>query len=329
MFKKLVYIEKRALAHPSTTSIINRLGQPAVVEIAHYKDVLNVSPSAWRIQKQVQKIVLALRTEDFFYKGSAITPDFGFKHFYYNTLVLNCVYDCDYCYLQGMFNTPHLVLFVNNEDFFAATEKLLKQINEQVYMALSYDTDLPAVEHLYPYCSEWLTFCAQHPLFTAEIRTKSNNITPFLKSPVVNNVILAWSLSPTEVVKWHERAAPSLSARLKAIQQVLSHGWRVRICFDPLLYLPEWKKIYRLMIEQIIQYFSLHQIDSFSLGVFRMNADFLKRMRQQRQDSGVLLAKFERNKDIVTYEMSIKQEMTEYMEQLIRQYSPNARIDIV
>mgnify|MGYP006970641936 FL=1 len=30
--------------------------------------------------------------------------------------MMNCIYDCSYCYLKGMYPSGHMVLFVNIED---------------------------------------------------------------------------------------------------------------------------------------------------------------------------------------------------------------------
>ena len=37
------------------------------------------------------------------------------KHFYFINSY-NCIYECEYCYLQGFFNSPDIVLFVNWDD---------------------------------------------------------------------------------------------------------------------------------------------------------------------------------------------------------------------
>jgi spore photoproduct lyase len=329
VYRKIVYIEKQIAAHHAVPAVLKRLGNPQVVEINHYKELLNQTSSDWRLQKQVQKIILAKRTDNFYYKGSSVTSHFGYKHFYYNTLALNCVFDCDYCYLQGMFNTPHLVMFLNNEDFIDATMQLLKRIDAPVYFAISYDTDLLAIENIYPYCKEWIHFSQQQKKLTIEIRTKSAYIKPLVESAPGDNVIIAYTLSPQEVVRWHELQTPPLLSRIKAIKAVLAQGWRVRICIDPILLVPEWKQAYLNLFELMQQHFDLPQIDSFSLGVFRMNQDFLKRIRQQRSDTAVLFGNFEKQGDIVSYPRYIKEAMLHEISNIIRHYASDAKIYMI
>ena len=44
----------------------------------------------------------------------------GGKKNYYFSHMLNCIYDCEYCFLQGKHMSAHYLLFVNYEDFFIA-----------------------------------------------------------------------------------------------------------------------------------------------------------------------------------------------------------------
>ena len=43
--------------------------------------------------------------------GIGNSNNFYFSHMY------NCLYDCEYCFLQGMYSSADYVLFVNYEDF--------------------------------------------------------------------------------------------------------------------------------------------------------------------------------------------------------------------
>lgn len=329
MYKKIVYIEKSVAEHKVTKQILEKLQNPGCIYIDNYKDILNQNAASWRLQKQVQKIILAERKDNFYYKGSEVTPAFGYENFYYNTLAINCVYDCDYCYLQGMFTTPHLVLFVNNNDYLQATSALIKKLQQPLYMALSYDTDLLAIENIYPYCAEWVNYVAAEKNITIEIRTKSVNVNALMKLIPNERVILAWTLSPQEVINFHEPLTPPENSRIKAIAKALQHGWRVRICIDPILHIPNWKAAYDALIKNLNEHVSMQQIDSFSLGVFRMNTDFLKRIKQQRNDTAVLLSNFEKQEDIATYNAKIKEDMLTFIQQQILAYAPQANIELI
>jgi spore photoproduct lyase len=308
--KQIVYIEHQALEHPNTQIILKNLGFPKIITINHYKDLLNSSGSDWRMQKKVQKIVLALRTSQFFYSGSDITPSFGFDNYYYNTLALNCIYDCDYCYLQGLFNSPHLVLFVNNEDFINAfLVEYLSKPNQKHYLALSYDTDLLPLESFYPYTKQWINFAKEYPNIFIEIRTKSISIKPLLNIDPVPNVIIAFTLSPQAVIALHEPLTPPLSARLKCLKQVVERGYQVRVCIDPIIHIPNWEASYKELIKQLANTININRLNSISVGTFRMNAEFFKRIKKQRADTGIVFYPYQKTEDIMGYSSKIINKM--------------------
>jgi spore photoproduct lyase len=329
MNKNIIYIEQDIATHPNTLKVLEKFANAQCVYIKHYKDFFNQSNNDWRSQKASQKIILAKRTQNFYYKGADITPDFGHHHFYYNTLALNCVYDCDYCYLQGLFPSAHLVLFVNNEDFIVETKKLLTQIDEPVYFALSYDTDLLALEHWLPYCKEWIDFASQENNLTVEIRTKSANIKAIDHCASSKNIILAWTLSPQQIASQYEPATPSTQLRMNAIKAAVEKGWRVRICIDPILKLPDWKKDYGQMIEDLSESVNFAQLDSFSVGVFRMNKKFLKNIQHQRSDAGILYDRFELKNDVYSYSDDVKKEMFSFIEERIKSIYKDIRIEVL
>ena len=111
-----IYIEEGALEFEVTRAVLARFEQASVIPISSYKDVFNRPQQEWQTQKQSQKLILAVKPDDLLYKASDIAPDFGHEHFYYNTPLLNCVYDCSYCFLQGLYPSANLVFFVNQAD---------------------------------------------------------------------------------------------------------------------------------------------------------------------------------------------------------------------
>lgn len=326
MFKQVVYVEEEIQDHPNTQRVLSFFKEAVIVSIRHYKDVFNQSGADWRVQKSAQKLILAKRSDQYYYKGSDITPSFGYRHFYYNTLALNCVYDCSYCYLQGMFTSAHMVLFVNTNDFITATRQLIQQVNEPVYMALSYDTDLLAIEAWYPYCAEWIAFSKTEPLLTIEIRTKSGNIQSLLKQEPHPGVVLAWTLSPDEIITQHEPLTPSLMVRIKALKKVLDKGWRVRVCFDPVLAVPGWKAYYSGMIRTMATEIQFGQLDSFSVGVFRMNRQFLKNMQGNRSDSPLLFDTYVLENDVYSYADDLQKEMYSFIKAELETYCQDLKI---
>ncbi|PJZ38066.1 DNA photolyase [Leptospira levettii] len=302
MFKSFshIYIEETVADHFRTKEILSKFPNAIQIPIRHYKDSFNRNSQNFRIQKQSPKLVLAEKKEHFLYPGSDFSPNFSHKYFYYNTLALNCIYDCEYCYLQGMFPSANLVLFVNWEDFFTETKKFLDN-HGSLYLALSYDTDLLALESFFPATKSWIQFASTEPNLTLEIRTKSTNFQSIAHLTPNPNIILAWTISPQIVIDTIEHGTPSLQARIKTIQKTIEAGWKVRVCIDPVLRIPDWKIHYQSLAELLGKELNPKGITELSVGGFRMNLDFLKQITDKRKDSSILFHPFEKKDKIVSY----------------------------
>ncbi len=89
-------------------------------------------------------------------RGRKPCQDFGNEHFYYCSTMMNCMFDCSYCYLKGMYPSGHMVIFVNLEDYFEKLEEMLAK--SEIYLCVSYDADLLAMDSLTGYASAWADF---------------------------------------------------------------------------------------------------------------------------------------------------------------------------
>ncbi len=314
-----LYVEGEVRDHPFTRRLRERFAKARVVEIEGYQEVFNRAYQSWRVQKKSPKLILAGKREGLIYRCSEIAPSFGHQNFFYNTLVMNCIYDCDYCYLQGMFPSANLVVFVNQEDFEASVDQELT-CSSPLYLCISYDTDLMAMEPIFGLCSRWIEFTRRRPQLEIELRTKSSNFKPLAQLAPVDNVILAWTLSPEVVRTRFEGLTPSLAQRLKAAHQAAEAGWRVRLCFDPILRVKDWREAYQETIEQVQARFLPSQIRDTSVGVFRMNRDYWQRIKKQRDDTPVIHYPYEVTDQVASYPEPQSQEMTTFVAERLAEW---------
>ena len=107
--------------------------------------------------------------------------------------MLNCIYDCNYCFLQGMFNSAHYVIFVNYEDFFKQIKKKIENINGDSCFFSGYDYD-----SLLDNITDFVTFIIKQfenlDNTLLEIRSKSINIKNILKFKPNKNILPAFQL---------------------------------------------------------------------------------------------------------------------------------------
>ena len=271
-----IYVEEAAAGHPRTAQILAKFPESVVIPISDYKNVFNRPRQPVQLQKEAPSLILALQKPPYLYAGPAVCQDFGESHFYYTSNVMNCPFLCDYCYLRGMYPSGDIVLFVNTEDTFCETERILKE--HPLYLCISYDTDLLALEGITGFFGEWVGFAASHPALTIEVRTKSSpNV---LNYPVLPNVIYAVTLSPEAVIERFEHRTASLTARLRFAKSIIESGRPLRLCFDPMLWVPDFETVYGEFFERVFSEIPGEAVKDIGVGTFRIAADYLKRMRK-------------------------------------------------
>ncbi len=322
-----LYIERGAKDFPDSNRIITKFKQSKIIEVDDYKHVFNRRRQTFQFQKRSMKLILAVKKDNFIYDGSRFAPSFGHPNFYYNALILNCIYNCDYCYLQGMYPSGNIVLFVNSVPYFQAVEDVI-ETKGSVYLCLSYDTDLLAFENLIPNCRRWIEWSESHATALLEIRTKSTNFSAIADLKVNPNIILAWTLSPEAIIIRYEGKTPSLTARLSSVNEAIEAGWSVRICIDPILNVNRWQDLYSQLIKKIADTIDIGKVKDFSLGVFRMNHEYLDNIRKMRQDSDILYFPFEHHNGSVSYSHDLKSRMTHFVKNLILYYSPESIVNL-
>lgn len=319
-----IYVENEVVGKPETNAILKAFPRAEIVYIDHYKDVFNRTRQNVRLQHDNQNLIIADKKGSLIYKGAPVCQDFGEENFYYTSCVMNCVYDCEYCYLKGMYPSGNMVVFVNLEDTFAELENLLRK--QSVYLCVSYDTDLLALENVLHYVERWVEFARAHEALTIEIRTKCARTDIFEKSEPCERVIMAYTVSPDEVISKYEHGTGSLAGRLGAAAAAVSAGWPVRLCFDPVIYVKDWENCYGAMFEKVKSSVDLAAIRDFSVGSFRISESYLKLLRRNEPDSAVVQYPFELDGGYYHYPMKLAGRMENYLRSMILEACPGASV---
>jgi spore photoproduct lyase len=280
-----IYVEEEALQESFAQSILQKLHGAKVIRIQNYKQVFNRPAQDYHWQKQSPKLILAMKKDNFLYDGSAFVQNHRNPNFFYNALALNCVYDCAYCYLQGMYNSGNQVLFVNLDEYFSHTDEAVKNRkdpDQPLYLCISYDTDLLGFESIAPFSRKWMEYAAKKKDLLIELRTKSANFAAIQDIPANPSTILAWSLSPETVSQKYESKAPPLRSRVKAMRKAMEAGWKVRVCIDPILPIPDWEKLYQEFVDRISELLTQANLLDVHIGIFRMNSGYFQNIRKRR-----------------------------------------------
>lgn len=311
LFFSHIYVEKSVRNHFRTREILAKFPSAKVIEINHYKDVFCRSRQSYTLQHRSQNLILAEKHGTLLYEGAPVCQSFGNEYFYYASCMMNCVFDCEYCYLKGMYPSANIVVFVNLEDIFAEVEAVLR--SHPLYLCVSYDTDLLALEQVIGYVKEWCVFTEKHENLKIEIRTKCANKSFFKNNKPVSGVIYAFTLSPQAVIEAYEHKTPALKERLSCVAEAICADYSVRLCFDPMIYLPEWERHYEEMLEQLFHMVDLEKIIDVSVGTFRISQDYLKKIRKQEPDSAVVWFPFQNENGFYHYPNELMEQMEGFL----------------
>lgn len=320
-----IYVEKDALNYKLTEEILSKFNSK-IIEIENYKEFFSKNNQNFPLQKLSQKIILAVKKDKFLYEGAKVCESFGNENFYYISNVLNCIYDCEYCYLQGVYSSGNIVIFVNIDDMFGEVEEILKY--QSMYICISYDTDLMALEGIAGMVKKWYEFLKVHNNLKVELRTKSGNISLLKELEVNHNLIVAWTLSPKSFIKKSEKGTVSLAGRVKSAKILVEKGWNVRICFDPVIKIENFETEYGKLVESVFSEINPKDLLDISIGTFRISKEYLKRMRKNRDGSALLNYPFYCKNGVYSYEEEETKKMLEFMKRKVLEYVEEKKIFI-
>jgi spore photoproduct lyase len=277
-----LYVEKNLLNHPRALTIQKKM-KATLIPIDHYGEIFNRHGSHYRLQKKQPSLILAQKQGKLVYE---ISSNFGIGNNknYYFSYVLNCPFDCNYCYLQGRHRSAHPILFLNFEDFEKA---LLEKIGkEKITFFSGYDGDSLALEPLSGFLDYFLPFFEKHPTATLELRTKSVNIQKLLKFPPFPNCVIAFTLSPEKISHIYEKKAPSLKRRFNAIALLQKKGWNIGLRFDPIIYVKNYQEHYQTLFHEALSL--VKKPHSITLGTFRLPLSLFKEMKRVKPQEKLL-----------------------------------------
>ena len=327
-----IYVEEALLQSSDVERVLQKFPKAKVIPIRHYKDVFNRKKQGRLAQSHSRKLILAKKEGQRLYDGAVVCQDFSESHFCYTSLLMNCPFHCAYCYLQGMYPSSNLVMFLNLEDYFSDCRKWISE-KGSLYLCISYDTDLLAMEGIYPYVEEFARFLNQENALRIEVRTKAGGEGLWrkmqrlpLSSDARKRMIFAFTLSPEEIIEEAEEGSARLSSRIFAIQKALEEGYLVRLCFDPMIYHPRWKELYSDLLQEVFEKIPMEQIHDCSVGSFRISESYLKAMGKALPNSPHTQFPYENTGGYYHYPKEQMEEMEGFLYSRLQEKLPKEKI---
>lgn len=317
-----IYIEQDIREHHLTRQILSRYPQATMIECERYGEVFNRKAQNFRLQKLKPALILASKHRNHVLPIPAEYA-IGAKENYYFSHMLNCLYDCRYCFLQGMYQSAHYVLFVNYTDFKTSLQHTIDANNNIKHFFSGYDCDSLALDPVTGFIDEFVPFFADNPNALLELRTKSTQIRSLLQHSALPNCVVAFSLSPENIVSAIEHKTPSLQKRLAAIGELQDAGWLIGLRFDPLIYIEGFEEVYADFFDNIFTHIKLQNLHSVTLGTFRLPTDYFRKIVKLYPDERLFAAKLATTEQkMMSYEDRIRQSLLNFCQDKILSYVP-------
>jgi spore photoproduct lyase len=294
---EVIFIEEHLKTHSKVTEILKRYPDSEVKYINKIEDVF----------QRVKKPYLQKRTNLNLFlgekKGQLVKiapPAYGLsgEPHYYFVHAYNCIYECNYCYLQGYFHSPDIVLYLNHEEIGEEIKKTAaSHSNTKVWFHAGEYSDSLALTTLSGELAFYFKLFTNISNAYLELRTKSVNIKELLKEKPLPNIITSFSLSPENRCKTNDLKTPSLKARLEAIASLHTAGFPIGLHFDPIIYEDDLLENYQTLCDQVLEVLPAESIRYISLGVVRFTKDVYHLVQKNYPDSDLLAQEFVRSFD--------------------------------
>lgn len=320
-----IYVEREVAEHTRTLAMLARHSRADVVLVERYQEVFNRRDQSFRLQKSRPALIIARKHE---HRVLAAPTGYGIggnRNFYFSHMY-NCVFDCQYCFLQGMFQSANYVVFVNYEDFLDdIVAEHARGGSEPTYFYSGYDCDSLAFDATTGFVDTFVPRFAELEGAWLELRTKSIAVTQLLARPALPNVVVAFSLGPREFAGV-EVGVPSLDRRLEAARRLAQAGWPIGLRFDPVLYDPDYAAIYERFFAEVFAVVPAEAVHSVSLGPLRFPKAMFDEMWRQQPDARVFCGPLTRRGGMMSYAPELERRMHAHCTERVARHVPSERL---
>ena len=314
-----VFIEKNVAELPIVNSILAHLPETQQVEIERYDDFFGVVRKPYLEKRHDLNLFLAEKTGAVIRSTPAAYGESNGQHFYF-THSYNCIFECEYCYLQNSFKSPDIVLFVNHDYIIREIESTIAKFpNEKTWFHAGEYSDSLALSSLSKEWGKYIEFFRGQENSVLELRTKSIMISSLLEYKPHSNVIVSFSISPDTISEKIDRRTPPLKARIKAMKKLMNHGYKIGLHLDPIVFDEQLSEKYQKLAEIIKENLGT-DFSYISFGVVRFPSHLYREVSKNYPDSVIHSQPFIKAKDgMRRYPLAIRNRMLSSAERAFSQ----------
>ncbi|MCF6340578.1 MAG: hypothetical protein L3J10_07510 [Sulfurimonas sp.] len=220
--------------------------------------------------------------------------------------VESCGFDCSYCSIQSFYN-QNTITFDSN--FTDKLKNLNLDKNKTYHIGTGQASDSLMWGNREGVLDALFLFAKENPNVILEFKTKSDNISYFMKNDIPKNILCTWSLNTPTIIKNEEHLAASLDKRISAARDVADRGAKVGFHFHPIVeyenYLNEYENVY----DRLLNEFNANEVVLISFGTLTFIKPVIKQLRDREFRSKITQMPFEDANGKSSYPNSTKVKM--------------------
>jgi len=199
--------------------------------------------------------------------------------------------DCSYCFLQEhLANNPGFQLYANYPDAFDELDRTAHSMSgRSLRVGTGELADSLAFDSLTGISRDLVSYFAEHPNLTLELKTKTEEIGNLLTIDPRGRALISWSLSPKRVFTSSEHRTAPPQSRINAARRVLNAGYKVGFHLDPVIAYPGAERDYVELLDEVFDTIPASKIAFFSIGGLRMTPGLFTAARRRFPADPMLL----------------------------------------
>ncbi len=200
-------------------------------------------------------------------------------------VVENCGFGCSYCSIQSFYRGDAINFDTGLSKKLAA---LRLDPNRIYHIGTGQSSDSLLWGNTNHVLDTLISFAEKNPNVILELKTKSKNISFFLKNPIPPNILCTWSLNTPTIISHEEHQTASLADRLSAARRLADRGILVGFHFHPIVRYAGWRSEYGKMFEQVQQQFRPSEVAMASLGTLTFTKAVIRAIRSRNVKTKIL-----------------------------------------
>ncbi|UCG34993.1 MAG: hypothetical protein JSW17_05755 [Candidatus Omnitrophota bacterium] len=323
-FKPLkIFVEKEVRECELLDNFKRKFPAVDIEELNYYSDYLKTNK--FSISQLKKPLVFIVKEKWDFIKPCPCTKNHVCCGYWILNLGFGCSFDCSYCFLQHYTNFPGLLLPGNIEDFFEQFDAFYRKLKKPIRIGTGEFCDSLALDNITGYSKKLIPyFEGKHVLF--ELKTKSTNIANLVDISPPSNIVISWSLNPSNIAEKEELGAASLEERLLAAKKVQDKGYRIAFHFDPIIHFEGWEKEYKELIDKLYSHLK-PPFAWISLGTLRSNRELKNIVESRFTQSSIFYGELLLGEDKkLRYPEFIRRKIYESMVKYIKQHDQKTPI---